>query len=103
MEVNKKMVISYSVINEVINVLNVKLKLDKETVNYAYDFMNNELIIINDIPYFNDTMKFINDVYPKRIPFFDCLYMTIMKKLGITEIATFDKHFDNKEGIVRIH
>ena len=71
---NKKMIISYFVINEVINVLSKKLKLDIEVINYAYEFMNDELIIINDIPYFNDTMSIVNRFYPERIPFFDCLY-----------------------------
>lgn len=100
---NKKMIISYGVINEVINVLNNKLKVDREVINYAYEFMNNELIIINDIPYFNNTMDIINRFYPKRMPFFDCLYIAIMKDLGINEIATFDKHFNNIDQIMCIN
>jgi len=40
---------------------------------------------------------------PERLPFFDCLYIELMGQLGIEKIATFDTHFDNKEGIVRIH
>jgi len=39
----------------------------------------------------------------ERIPLFDCVYMDIMKELGITEIVSFDEHFDNKENIIRIH
>jgi len=29
--------------------------------------------------------------------------MALMEELGIKEITTFDKHFDDKEGIKRIH
>lgn len=34
---------------------------------------------------------------PERLPFFDCLYIELMKQLEIKKIATFDKHFNNKE------
>jgi predicted nucleic acid-binding protein len=39
----------------------------------------------------------------KRFPFFDYVYITLMEDLGIKEIATFDKHFNNIDGIVRIY
>ncbi|MDR0911134.1 MAG: hypothetical protein LBM96_00860 [Methanobrevibacter sp.] len=35
--------------------------------------------------------------------FFDCMYIYLMQKKGINEIASFDKHFDNKDGVIRIH
>jgi len=38
----------------------------------------------------------------KRLPFFDNLYIVLMKDLGIKEIVSFDKHFNNIEGITRI-
>ena len=41
--------------------------------------------------------------FKKRIPFFDCVYIVLMEKLGIKEIVSFDKHFDNKKGITGIH
>jgi len=31
------------------------------------------------------------------------LIMALMRELGIKEIVSFDEHFDNKEGITRIH
>lgn len=39
----------------------------------------------------------------KKVQFFDCVFITIMKELGIKEIATFDKHFENIEGILTIN
>ncbi|MGL6298334.1 MAG: hypothetical protein ACRC1M_04115 [Methanobacteriaceae archaeon] len=38
-----------------------------------------------------------------RLGFFDCMYIEIMEDMKVTEIASFDKDFDNIEGIVRIH
>jgi predicted nucleic acid-binding protein len=29
--------------------------------------------------------------------------MELMEQLGIEKIVSFDEHFDNKEGIIRIH
>jgi len=38
----------------------------------------------------------------KRISLFDCVYIALMKELGIKKIISFDKHFDNQERITRI-
>jgi len=45
----------------------------------------------------------MNEYYPNRLPFADCLFIVLMKDLGIKEIVSFDEHFDNKQGIIRIH
>ncbi|MDR2831241.1 MAG: PIN domain-containing protein [Methanobrevibacter sp.] len=31
----------------------------------------------------------------KRLPLFDCVYIALMQKIEIKEIATFDKHFND--------
>jgi predicted nucleic acid-binding protein len=39
----------------------------------------------------------------KKDYFFDYAIITLMEDLGIHELATFDKHFNNIEGIVRMY
>jgi len=39
----------------------------------------------------------------ERFPFFDYVIITLMEDLGIKELATFDKHFNNIAGIKRIY
>ncbi len=39
--------------------------------------------------------------YHGKLAFADCVIIEVMKKLNITEIASFDEHFDGKEGIIR--
>lgn len=38
----------------------------------------------------------------ERMSLFDCIYIALMKELGIKKIATFDSHFDNIRGIVKV-
>ncbi|WP_157082521.1 PIN domain-containing protein [Methanobrevibacter cuticularis] len=47
-------------------------------------------------------MKQLKLYYPKRIAFFDCVYMALMEELGIKEIASFDEDFDLNKNIKRI-
>jgi hypothetical protein len=54
--------------------------------------MHENLIVVNDIPYFNNAMELIKRYFPKRIPFFDFLYMSICEDLKISGIITYDKH-----------
>ncbi|MDR2831192.1 MAG: PIN domain-containing protein [Methanobrevibacter sp.] len=35
----------------------------------------------------------------ERLPLPDCVYIELMQELGIKEIATFDKYFNNIDGI----
>ena len=41
-------------------------------------------------------MKKLLDYLPQRMPLFDCLYIELIEQLGISKIAIFDKHFNNK-------
>jgi predicted nucleic acid-binding protein len=94
---NEELIISNSVILEVMNVSNIKLKVSKELLKTIFHKLNNgEFGIIEDIPYINKGMDRVINYLPERIPLFDCLYIEIMNQLGIKQIATFDKHFNNK-------
>ncbi|WP_225370209.1 PIN domain-containing protein [Methanobrevibacter arboriphilus] len=44
-------------------------------------------------------MKKILKYNDKNLSLFDCIYMAVIEELGIKKIATFDKHFNNKDGI----
>ena len=101
---NKEIIISNSIIMEVITVLNIKLKVSKDILENAYINLNNDnLKIVDDTGLYDEAMQKVISLYPKRFPFFDCLYMVLMQELGIKEILSFDGDFDNKEGIIRIH
>ncbi|MCL2156690.1 MAG: type II toxin-antitoxin system VapC family toxin [Methanobrevibacter sp.] len=100
---NKELIIANSIILEVMTVLNIKLKVSKEILEKSYIRLNGgKFKIIEDTSLYDDALKRQISYLPERIPFFDCLYIELMEQLGIAEIATFDKHFDNKEGINRI-
>lgn len=101
---DQHLVISNSIILEVMTVSNIKLKVSKEKLENIYNKLNSGAFeIIEDITLYDDTMKKQIGYHPERLPFFDCLYLEVMEQLGINKIASFDKHFDNKEGITRIH
>ena len=101
---NQPLIISNSIILEVMTVSNIKIKVSKEMLEDIYINLNSDPFeIFEDIELYDDTVERQINYLPERIPFFDCLYIELMEQLGIKKIATFDKHFDNKEGIVRIH
>ena len=100
---DKQLIISNSVILEVMTVSNIKIKVSKEKLKEIYINLNSGLFdIIEDIKIYDDTIERQIKYHPQRLPFFDCLYIEIMKQLRITEIVSFDEHFDNK-GVIRIH
>ena len=98
----KEKIISSLIIPEVITVLNVKLKQENEILEKAFIHMNNNFTIVNDKDmYYMGFLNVLKD--KKRLPMFDGIYMAIMMDLGIKKIVSFNEHFDNKEGIIRIH
>ena len=100
---NQPLVISNSIILEVMTVSNIKIKVPKEKLEDIYNKINSGVFeIIEDISLYDDTLKRQIIYHPKRLPFFDCLYLEVMEQLGITKIASFDKHFNNIKGIERI-
>jgi predicted nucleic acid-binding protein len=94
---NKQLIISNSVILEVITVLNIKLKVSKEILEKSYSRLNGgKFNIVEDVPLYNGAMERVVSYFPQRLPFWDCLYLELMEQLEIEKIATFDKHFKNK-------
>jgi len=99
---NKEKIISILVIAETINLLSNKLKLDNETIKEVYYELSNNYTVLEDHHFYNETIdNIINN--KKRMPFFDYSYITLMQQLGIKKIATFDKHFNNIDGIKPIN
>ena len=99
---NKDKIISDLIIVEVLNLLNTRLKVNMELTEKIYNFIINELIVLHDEKYYSRGFQHLKSYYPERLPFNDCVYIALMEDLGIKEIATFDKHFNNIEGILRI-
>ena len=100
---NSDKIISNLVIMEVITVLNIKLKQDISLISKVYEKLNKDYTIIGDISFYNEGFEILNKALEnnERIPLFDCVYMALMQELGIKKIASFDKHFNNKENIER--
>ncbi|MCL2115171.1 MAG: type II toxin-antitoxin system VapC family toxin [Methanobrevibacter sp.] len=99
---NKKKILSKLIIGETINILFTKLKVDKNIMKEIYESLKNDFTLVDDSYIFDKTIdKIMNS--KKRFPFFDYVYITLMEDLEIKEIATFDKHFNNIERIVRIY
>lgn len=93
----ERLVISNSIIIEVMNVANIKIKVSPKKLKEIYINLNSDLFeIFEDIEIYDDTMERQVNYHPERLPFNDCLYIELMEQLGIKKIATFDKHFKNK-------
>jgi len=93
----ERLVISNSIILEVMTVTNIKIKVSPEKLKEIYISLNSGLFeIFEDIEIYDDTMERQLSYHPQRLPFFDCLYIELMEQLGIEKIVTFDKHFNNK-------
>lgn len=94
---DKQLIIANSTIMEVMNVSNTKIKVSKEKLKEIYINLNNGLFdIIEDIKIYDDAMERQLSYFPERLPFSDCLYIELMEQLKIKQIATFNKHFNNK-------
>lgn len=103
---NKEKIISTSVILEVITVLNVQLKQDPYLISKVHYELNNNYNVINDTDFHIKGFEILQNEFKKnktRLPLFDCVYIAIMQELGIKKIVSFDKHFENKINITRIH
>ncbi|KZX11942.1 type II toxin-antitoxin system VapC family toxin [Methanobrevibacter filiformis] len=100
-EDKEERIISNLIIPEVITVLNVKLKQDKDILNKVFYAMLTDFTIVNDLDsYYNGFLNVLK--HKNRLPLFDGVYMAIMEDLEIKKIASFDKHFDDIKGISRI-
>ncbi|KZX17535.1 tRNA(fMet)-specific endonuclease VapC [Methanobrevibacter cuticularis] len=102
---NKERIISNLVIMEVITVMNVKLKQDHYLVSKVYKELNENYKVIIDNDFYGNGFEILTKQMKKnkrRIPLFDSVYIALMRELGIKKIATFDNHFDNIIGIIRV-
>jgi predicted nucleic acid-binding protein len=94
---DEKLIISNSIILEVMTVSNIKIKVSSEKLREIYTSLNSDRFeIFEDIKLYDNTIERQISYHPQRIPFFDCLYMELMEDLGINKIATFDKHYNDK-------
>ena len=99
---SKEQIVSKSIIVETINILHNKIKANFQDIEIIYNELNNKYIVFEDHHIYDRTMlRILKD--KKRLPFFDNLYIVIMEELGIKKIATFDKHFNNIDGIKPIN
>ena len=98
----KEKVISRLVIAEVITVLNMKIKASNKIKKRVYEQLNNNFDIIEDHYFYDKAFENLLKYDEKDLSLFDCVYMSLMRELGIKKIVSFDKHFDRKEGITRI-
>lgn len=95
---DQPLIISNSIILEVMTVSNIKIKISPEKLRKLYNTLNSgKFGIIEDIHLYDDAIERMLNYHPERLPLFDCLYIEIMKQLGIKKMVTFDKHFNNKE------
>ena len=102
---NEEKIISNLVIMEVITVMNIKLKQDLHLISEVYEELNITYKILNDVTFYNKGFNILKSEFNRnkeRISLFDCVYLALMRDLGIEKIATFDDHFDNIEGIFKI-
>lgn len=98
----KKQIISKSIIAETINILHNKIKANFQDIETIYNELNNKYPVVEDhYLYDRIILRVLKD--KKRLPFFDNLYIVLMEELGIKEIVTFDKHFNNITGITPIN
>ncbi|KZX11484.1 type II toxin-antitoxin system VapC family toxin [Methanobrevibacter filiformis] len=96
----KKKFISKLVIAETIT--NLTHNLRAKEIREIYNNIIENFTIIDESDFYNEAMKvFIH--YDAKLSFFDSMYIKIMELNGISEIASFDKHFDNKNHVVRLH
>jgi len=94
---HEQLVITNSIILEVITISNVKIKLEKEKLEGIYNNLNSgRFKIVEDVSFQEGGMKKLLNNLPQRIPLFDCLYIELMEHIGIKQIVTFDKHFNYK-------
>jgi predicted nucleic acid-binding protein len=99
----KELVITNALLIETMNLLIKKLNKNTKSILKAYKLIkNNFTIVYVDEELTERSMRTLVK-YKFKLGLADSLSIEVMKDLHIYEIFSFDKHFDNKENIVRIH
>lgn len=96
-----KRYISNIILTETLNGL-VNIMDGKEIENMYHLLNKNYTVYMVNKPLQEEAIK-ISKKYNGSLGYADCTSIAIMKELQIHEIVSFDKHFDNKEGITRIY
>lgn len=102
---NEEKIISNLVIMEVITVMHIKLKQDLHLISKVYSELYSSYKVLDDTSFYNKGFKILNAEFKKnkkRIPLFDCVYVALIKDLGIERIAAFDNHFEDIDGIAQV-
>lgn len=98
---HEEKVISNVIIIEVMNTLrNFK---EGKLNEYVYRIIKDNFTIHEENLALYDDALMTQLKYKWKLGFADCIIIEIMKKSNINQIASFDKHFDGKEGIERIY
>jgi predicted nucleic acid-binding protein len=95
---NEKKVVSNTVIVEILNGLG---KFDEGKLSAKiYRIIKDNFIIHEENRQIYDVAVKTHLKYKGKLGYADCVIIEVMKSLGINEIASFDSHFDGKEGII---
>ena len=99
----KEIVITNAILIETINLLTKKLNKNTNAIAEVFKFIKNEFRIIYETDESTNESLQILIKYSANIGLADAINIEVMKELGIYEIVSFDPHFDNKKGIIRIY
>ncbi|MCL2116556.1 MAG: PIN domain-containing protein [Methanobrevibacter sp.] len=99
----KEAVITHAILIETINLLTKKLNRNTKAITEIFNFIKSEFTIIYETEELTEKAMQTLIKYNAKIGLADAINIEVMKKLNIHEIISFDEHFDNKEGIVKIH
>ncbi|KZX12809.1 type II toxin-antitoxin system VapC family toxin [Methanobrevibacter curvatus] len=100
---DNKLVITNTILIETMNLVIDRLNHNIKALTEIYNIIKRDFkIIYEDKNLIEKSMKTVIK-YNGTIGLADAISIEVMKELNIYEIFSFDKHFDNKEKIVRIH
>lgn len=100
---NKEAVITNAILIETINLLTKKLNRNTNALSEIFNYIKNEFRIIYETEELTEKSMQTVIKYKAKLGLADAISIEVMKELKIYEIVSFDPHFDNKEGIIRIH
>lgn len=100
---NNDCYISNLIINEVITIIGNKT--DKTTAKYAYYFLKDNCILINEneISHINDKIMETYVKYDTKLSFTDSSIIAVMKEHEITHLVSFNNYFNKVKEITLIH
>jgi predicted nucleic acid-binding protein len=98
---NEDKIISNLVITEVLTVLKQKKKVKNiEKIKEIYSNILDSCSLIEDFDYYD---KATEEYFNNEIGFYDSMYIVLVRELELDGLVSFDEHFENRDGVVRIH